>query len=445
MSKQAAIQAEAAAVDDGASVLTFGELNGRVNRLANWLKGRGVRRGDCVAVLAENRHEYLEVELACAKVGVIAACLNWRMSTTELLHCVRLVEAKALFVSERYSTVAEALRPAGGAEITFGSHYEACLAGAEEVEPAEAVDAEDGLLILYTSGTSGLPKGALISHRAILWRTILYLSEVGATRDECYVAWSPLCHMAGSDYALASLLIGGEAVLVDGFDLARLLEVVRTKTIGYLPVVPGMIDRMIAGLEAEKVIPRGIRLIGALADLVPPDQITRITELLNAPFMNAFGMTEVGSGPASGGKIAVGERNPDLAKRESTFCLVRLVDESEQDVPDGVPGEMITRGPSLFSCYWNNPEATAEAFRGGWYHTGDVLKRRPDGSLDWVERRSFMIKSGGRTFTRRRSSARCCTIRGLRRHASCRNQIPPGVRSRWPSSPVGIRDSPRRT
>lgn len=393
--KQSAIQADAPAVDDGSLVLTYGEMNRRVNRLANWLRAQGIGRGDRVAILAENRHEYLEIELAGAKLGVIAACLNWRMSDAELLHCVRLVAPKALFSSERYAVSAEHVRSETGMHITLGSLYETCLAGSDEAEPSEPVDPEDGLLILYTSGTSGMPKGALISQRAMLWRTILYLSEAGITRDECYVAWSPLCHMAGSDYCLNSLLLGGKAVLLDGFDLERLLHVIRTERIGYLPVVTGMVDRLIAGIKAGGVVPRGIRLIGAMADLVPPDQLAEITELLDAPFMNSFGMTEVGTGPASGNQVPVGARHPDLSKRESTFCLVRLVDDGGKEVGVGVPGEMVTRGPSLFSCYWNDPQATEEAFRDGWYHTGDVFVRRDDGSLQFLERKSFMIKSGG--------------------------------------------------
>jgi acyl-CoA synthetase (AMP-forming)/AMP-acid ligase II len=393
--KQCAIQADAPAVDDGSLVLTYGEMNGRVNRLANWLQAQEVRRGDRVAILAENRHEYLEIELACAKLGVISACLNWRMSEGELLHCVRLVEPKVLFHSERYLATAEHLLALCPTQVRLGTCYEACLAGAGEIEPEEMADPEDGLLILYTSGTTGLPKGALISQRAMLWRTVLYLSEAGITRDECYVAWSPLCHMAGSDYCLASLLLGGKAVLVDGFDLERLLHVIRTEKIGYLPVVTGMVDRLIAGIKSGGVVPRSIRLIGAMADLVPPDQLAEITELLNAPFMNSFGMTEVGTGPASGSQISVGASQPSLSKRESTFCLVRLVDENGREVGVGVPGEMVARGPSLFSGYWNDVPATTAAFRGGWYHTGDVFVRQQDGSLQFVERLSFMIKSGG--------------------------------------------------
>ena len=221
------------------------------------------------------------------------------------------------------------------------------------------------------------------------------MAETHITRDDCYVAWSPLFHMAGSEYAIGTLLLGGKVVLVDGFDLPRLLHLIQHEQIGYLPVVSGMIDRLAEAMRAGDVRPRGIRLIGAMADLVPPDRLAEITALLRAPFLNSFGMTEVGTGPASGNTIGVGEKPTSLAKRESTFCLVRLVDDRDNSVPTGQPGEAVVQGPSLFTGYWNDPEATAAAFRGGWFHTGDVFVRGSDGGLNWLERTTFMIKSGG--------------------------------------------------
>ena len=355
----------------------------------------GLRRGDRLAVLSENRREYLEIEMACAKTGVIAACLNWRMSDEHLGHCARLVDPRLLIVSERYAERGSSF--AGDIEhvVELGDQYEGLLSDGSDSSPVVAVEPEDGLLILYTSGTTGLPKGVLISHRAMVWRAALYMAETHITRDDCFVAWSPLFHMAGSDYAIGTMLLGGKVVLVDGVDLPRLLDVIQREQIGYLPVVSGMIDRLAEALKAENIRPRGIRLIGAMADLVPPDRLAEITTLLGAPFLNSFGMTEVGTGPASGNTIGVGEKPTTLAKRESTFCLVRLVDDQDDTVAPGELGEAVVRGPSLFTEYWNDPEATTAAFRGGWFHTGDVFVRHDDGGLDWVERTSFMIKSGG--------------------------------------------------
>lgn len=135
--------------------------------------------------------------------------------------------------------------------------------------------------------------------------------------------------------------------------------------------------------------------IGCMADLVPRHQIAEITTLLDAPFRNSFGSTETGSPPASKGLIPVGVLAESLSKSQNSFCQIRLVDEDDRDVRDGDPGELAFRGPTLFSGYWRNPEANAKDFRGGYFHMGDVFVRNGDGSLDFIDRRKYLIKSGG--------------------------------------------------
>ena len=132
-----------------------------------------------------------------------------------------------------------------------------------------------------------------------------------------------------------------------------------------------------------------------MADLVPPSQIAEITRLLDAPYANTFGATETGCPPCSSSLIPVGVAPTRLSKRQSPFCEVRLVDEADVEVPDGAPGELCMRGPTLFSGYWRAPEVNARDFRGGWFHMGDVFIRNPDGTPDFVDRVKYLIKSGG--------------------------------------------------
>ena len=132
-----------------------------------------------------------------------------------------------------------------------------------------------------------------------------------------------------------------------------------------------------------------------MADLVPRHQLAEITTLLGAPYVNSFGATETGLPPATAALIPIGAAPTDLAKRQSAFCEVRLVDADDRDVPDGAPGECAIRGPTLFSGYWRAPEVNAKDFRGGWFHMGDVFVRRDDGRLDFVDRAKYLIKSGG--------------------------------------------------
>lgn len=388
---------DAVAVEEGGRCWTYRELADRSARLAGVLRGCGVRRGDRVAALSENRHEYLELEVAAAMIGAITACLNWRLAPAELEHCVRLVEPTAMVVSPRFETLLAGVEHGVETTLRLGSDLEALLA-AEPPGPAagaEPVDPEDGLLILYTSGTTGLPKGALISHRAMLARAGLFAAFTGATPEDAFVAWAPMFHMASTDQSLITLMLGGRVVVCDGLDLPAIRDVVARHRVSWLVAMPGMIEQLIEALAADGPSVRGVRLVGAMADLVPRRQIADLTRLLGCPYANTFGSTECGLAPASANRIAIGDAPASLPKRQTALGLVRLVDPDDRDVPDGTPGELTFRGPTLFSGYWAAPETNAEDFRGGWFHTGDGFVRNMDGTLEFVDRVKYMIKSGG--------------------------------------------------
>jgi fatty-acyl-CoA synthase len=300
-----------------------------------------------------------------------------------------------MLVGENYADVLAGLDVAVPVTITLGADYETRLARADPAEPPAVAEPEDPLVILYTSGTTGLPKGAVVSHRAFIARALVFMTELGLAPGEAFVAWAPFFHMASTDHALASLLKGNPVIVVDGYDPDALAAIIAHERLGWLPLVPGMIEGFAAALRRQGVRPRGIRAIGAMADLVPRHQLAEITTVLNAPYVNTFGATETGLPPGTGSFIAIGEAPTDLAKRQSSFCEVRLVDPEDNEVPDGEPGECAVRGPTLFSGYWQAPEVNARDFRGGWFHMGDMFIRRPDGRLDFVDRAKYMIKSGG--------------------------------------------------
>lgn len=384
-------------VDDGARRLTYGDLLDRVRRLAGLLHGRGVGRGDRVAILSENRLEYLEAYFAAAWLGAILACQNWRLTPRELGHCLDLVEPVAVLASPRHLPKLAELGRGEGAAIVFGDDYETSLATAAPAgaDLLETVDAEDPLLILYTSGTTGLPKGAVIGHRAEIVRNMVIRAEFGIAPDDVFAAWSPLYHMGAAECSIGTLMTGGKVIPVDGFDQARLAALVAAEPLGWLLLMPGMVGGFADELERRGVVPRGVKVCGVMADLVPPADIARVTRLLGAPYANTFGATETGCPPCSSSLLPAGEAPARLSKRQSPFCEVRLVDAEDQEVPDGQPGELAMRGPTLFSGYWRNPEANAHDFRGGWFHMGDVFRRNPDGTLDFVDRVKYLIKSGG--------------------------------------------------
>ncbi len=380
------------AVSDERVAWTYGELRDRVARLASLLMDAGVRRGDRLAVVSENRAEYLETILAAGWIGAVVACQNWRLADPELRHCLDLVTPTLVFASPSYAARLESIGTSPS--HVYGAQYEAALAAATPADPPAAGDPEDPLLILYTSGTTGLPKGAVISHRAQIARNLVVRAEYGLDPADAYVAWSPMYHMGGTEYSLGTLMSGGTVVVLGGFDPEELVEVVRRQKVGWLLLMPGMVGRFADALE-QAGPPQSVKVCGVMADLVPLQDIARVTRLLDAPYANTFGATETGNPPASAGLLAVGQVPETLAKVASIFCEIRLVDAAGRDVPDGEPGELWLRGPTLFSGYWDASEATAEAFAGGWFHMGDVFVRRPDGRLEFVDRVKYLIKSGG--------------------------------------------------
>jgi fatty-acyl-CoA synthase len=395
MRKQATVRPDAPALQDAHGVLSFAALDRWACRIAQALLASGVHAGERIAVLAENRREYIGLQLAAAKIGAIVACLNWRLSDAEAAYGLSLVSPRLVFVSRRHAEVLVRLGWSECPVIGLEADFDGFVAGSTETAPLLEVDAEQGLVILYTSGTTGLPKGAVISQRAMVARAMCFAAEYGITAEHAYVAWSPLFHMAATDFSLATLMIGGKVIVQDGLDVDRLCATIERETIGWLVAMPGMIDQLIEGLRRNRTRPRSVQLVGAMADLVPLQQIAELTGLLGAPYINSFGATETGLAPASGALLAPGVVPTSLSKRESGFCRVRLVDADDRDVPPGSPGEAAIRGPTLFSGYWNAPQVNEHEFRGGWFHMGDLFVRRADGSLDFVDRAKYLIKSGG--------------------------------------------------
>lgn len=389
----ASLHKAAIAIEYRGRRISYGELHDRVRRATAMLAAQGLARGDRLALLCRNRPEYFEIELAAANLGVITACLNWRLVPRELSYCIELVSPKLLIVEPDLSAgIAPDL---ADATITIGASYERLLDSQDGRSAPVAAHPEDGLVILYTSGTTGLPKGAVVSHRAMIMRALVFASELGVAATESFVAWAPLFHMASTDHGLATLLRGGTVVIIDGFQVEPLLHAIASHRIGWLVLIPGMVEALVEALRAQRTRARFVRLCGAMADLVPPHAIAAATELLRAPYLNSFGSTETGLPPATRAVIPIGTVPTRLSKEQNAFCEVRLLDSDDNEVAPGTPGELAIRGGTVFSGYWQAHETNARDFRGGWFHMGDVFRRNDDGSLDFVDRAKYMIKSGG--------------------------------------------------
>lgn len=385
----------AIAIEQSSLIRSYRELDTRVRRLSAALAARGLKRGDRVAIVSENRHEFLEWELAAAYSGLILACQNWRLAAEELHYCIDLVAPALIIVSERYLPVIDKMDFGAVPRLVIEQHHEGLIEDHEPLAERPFVDAEDGLLILYTSGSTGFPKGALISHRAQIARMAVMRMDLRVTETDGYIAWAPLFHMGGSDPSLSTLMSGATVHVIDGYIATEIVEIMTRANLGWMLLMPGTIEPVVELLRTGRYKVQSVRAIGALADLVPQALIAELSGLSNAPYLNSFGATETGLAPASAMLIPQGTVPASLSKRKSSMCDLRLVDENFATVPDGEPGEAAVRGPTLFSGYWNAKETNARDFRDGWFRMGDLFRRNLNGSFDFVDRAKYMIKSGG--------------------------------------------------
>lgn len=396
-----------AIVGESGDKTTYAGLNDRVNALANALHSRGIDHGSTLAILSENRPEFVEVLYAGAKLGALVPTMNWRQERTELLHCLDVVDADAIVLSEtqrdQYEWIRDSdLDPAivSMGAVDWGMDYETLIDSAEtgEPEPSQEPHPEDGVTVFYTSGTTGLPKGTVISHRAMLYRALTWKTVAGAGPD--FVGWPPMFHMVTSEQVFGVGVDGGTFYPVDGFDAETVLDLVSSAEPGYLPLMPGVFDPLLQAAERGDYGPadfEGLDYVGVMADLVSPETLQATTELFDAAYVNTFGSTEVGVPPVSGDTIDVGTRptEDDLSKREGPMCDVKLVDEDWNEVDRGEYGELAVRGPILFSGYAGNQAANESEFEDGWFRTGDMFVMNEDGTYDFVDRRKYLIKSGG--------------------------------------------------
>lgn len=388
---------------------TYRELNAIANQCAWSLLDMGVASGEAVVVLSENTLDYLGLIYGAAKTGVAVAGCNFRLAPREVAVSISVIAPRFIFVSAALEPLLNEALPHYPDDLQkpqivvwdkndFGGdkpRLSASLNHDRKDDPRIDVDPEQVLVIVYTSGTTGAPKGAALSHRAIMARAGIMSADMPLTRHDNYVAWHPLFHMSCSDYLLITHVRGGKVFMIPRFDAAAIADYCTRERIGWLFLVPGVLDEVADAIRATGKPVVGINYVGCMADLSPIHSLRNITEATGAGYFNTYGTTEVGTVPSSYGAVDLSGEKVHFRKVQTTFSRMRIVDENDVDCPIGVPGEILYRTPTLFSGYWNNEKATKEAMRNGWYHSGDVCVMHPDGTFDHLGRSKYMIKSGG--------------------------------------------------
>jgi fatty-acyl-CoA synthase len=386
---------------------TWRELDDRVSALAGALSRRGVAFGDRVLILMLNRTEFIESFLAVNKLGAIAVPVNFRMTPPEIAFLVSDCQAKVVITEAVLANVAAAVRDidatlttvivAGGTTDDAFVGYDDLIA--EEGVPAPLVDIpnESPALIMYTSGTTGRPKGAVLTHTNLTGQTMTMLFSNGAdlNNDVGFIG-VPLFHIAGIGGMLPGLMLGRPTVLypLGAFDPAELLDVLEAEGVTGIFLVPAQWQAVVAEQRAR---PRNLKLRMLSWGAAPAsDTLLRsMSETFpGAQILAAFGQTEMSPVTC----MLLGDdaiRKLGSVGRVIPTVAARVVDENMNDVEIGQVGEIVYRAPTLMAGYWNNAEATAEAFAGGWFHSGDLVRQDEDGYIWVVDRKKDMIISGG--------------------------------------------------
>jgi acyl-CoA synthetase (AMP-forming)/AMP-acid ligase II len=414
LTRRAARNPDLEAVYDVASNrrFSYAEANARCNRSANALTGLGVRPGDRVGLLLMNGIEFIESFLAIAKLGAICVPLNWRLVADELEFILNDAGVSVLVFGSEFLVGVDDLqsRPklsgkgdgasrireyvqVGGGTAGFARDYTTLCEAASPSEPTIGAGDDDDLYIMYTSGTTGLPKGVVHTHSTALWGSLSVLSTAEVRHADRFIVALPLFHVGALTPLTGNIHRGMTSVVLRAFDPSRVWRLIESERIDCMLAVPAMLNAMWMVPERETVDRSRLRWIMSGAAPVPVALIERYASM-SIDIHQVYGMTET-CGPA-----CLTSPETALAKAGSTgkpfmHTDVRVVDDAGRDVAPGVPGEVLIRGPHIMKAYWNRPEATAETLVDGWLHSGDIATMDAEGFVTIQDRKKDMIISGG--------------------------------------------------
>ena len=377
------------------------QLYQRVERLAGAMARSGVQKGDKVALLMENCDQFVEIHFATARLGAVGVPLNYRLVGGELAFILNSSESKMLFYGSAYRETVEAVKkdlpllkiyqevaPDGGI-------YDEFLASGE-APPAVEVRGDDPNLILYTSGTTGRPKGAVLTHDNSIWNAMNMVVEARFNHEDRCIVAPPLYHSAALNCWLLPHIFMGAAVVVEtSFNPPALAQKLVDERITSLFLVPAMYSFLLQVPGVDKLDLSSVRLAATGASIMPVELKKKLREILpNAGVIDVYGLTESGPGVTILKSEDAFRKQGSVGKALITL-EVRLVDEQGRDVSTGEIGEIIVRGPTVMKEYYNLPGDTAGTLRDGWLCTGDLARSDDEGFLYIVDRKKDMVNSGG--------------------------------------------------
>jgi O-succinylbenzoate-CoA ligase len=398
LASRASLSGAHCAIIDGDARLSFAALDARANRAAHLLADCGLDHGDRVGLLAPNSAVFCEMFYGCARSGVICCGLNFRLSPAELAAIIADSGMRVLLVAPEFADLAAAATAQSGAAVRIeplgGAQYETRMAVMPDNRPAVLIAPEDALALVYTSGTTGLPKGAQITHDHMFWASLTIGQSVDYRQDDVHLLPVPMFHVGGLSFTVHFVHAGATLLMPGPWDAARVLDLIEAHGAAHFFCVPTMLQGLLDRAEAMPDRLRSVRWILAGGAPVPAALIHRF-DALGIPVMQSYGATET-CGPGIFVDRDHAARKAGAIGKPFFHTQCRLVDDTGQPVGAGEYGEIRLRGRHVFSGYWNNPAATAEALDAdGWFRTGDVGFSDSDGYIFLVDRKKNLIISGG--------------------------------------------------
>ncbi|MEM7407152.1 MAG: long-chain-fatty-acid--CoA ligase [Pseudomonadota bacterium] len=384
---------------------SFAELDRRANRVAHHARAAGITQGDRVALLQMNSVEFLDAFFGLAKLGAVVVPLNWRLVPDELEYILGNAGARMLIYGAEFAEQAAALHeretpiemwievgPANTRQ-PFADHFDTVIETASDAAIESAAADEDTLFIMYTSGTTGLPKGVVHTHGTMTWALMSISSTADLRYRDRYVLALPMFHVGALTPILGNVYRGVTTVLMRQFDPVAMWRIIHDEQITTTLAVPAMLNFMLQVPDLDQFDYSRLRWIMSGATPVPVTLIERYAAM-DIEIHQVYGLTECG-GP--GCLISPDDALQRIGSTGKAFfhADVRVIDKQGDDVAPGEPGEVIIRSPHNMIGYWNNPDATAETLRDGWLYTGDVALIDVDGFITIHDRIKDMVISGG--------------------------------------------------
>lgn len=382
--------------------VSFQEVEEQAHKLANVLSNQGVERGDKVAIYLPNSLEYVYSYLACFYLGAVAVPLDYMLKNDELSSCLGHSETKVLIARDRVDVDLGVIRDSVdslatiilcGGNLEGALQYEDVISGAQTQLPEVTIADSDPALIMYTSGTTGKPKGILLNYKHLEGSPKAMEHFVDLTDRDIKLAAIPLSHIGGFIYIQNMVMFGITLILMERFNPFKFLEYIHQYKVTCFHIVPAMYNAILSLKQIEKFDLSSLRWVVVFGAPSSPEVLKRFNKYCpNAKLLNGWGMTETCPPntvtPLDSANIAsVGKPAPS--------CSIKIVDEDGNELPTGAIGEIVISGWVIMDCYYKDPEATASMKRDGGLHTGDLGRLDDEGFLYIVGRKKEMIKVAG--------------------------------------------------